>query len=60
MADWKGRGKGRKAAQPRVDIRGGEGKGGGRAGAQPVISAPDMGWARGGTVSISANHWSFE
>ena len=53
MADWKGRGKGRKAAQPRVDIRGGEGKGGGRAGAQPVISSPPTWVGRGGGRSQS-------
>jgi hypothetical protein len=37
MASWKGRGKGRAAAQPQLNIQGGPGKGSGRPGAQPTL-----------------------
>ncbi len=37
MASWKGRGKGRAGAQPKLAIKGGPGKGSGRPGAQPTI-----------------------
>jgi len=37
MANWKGRGKGRAGAQPKLAIQGGPGKGSGRPGMQPQI-----------------------
>ena len=48
MADWKGRGKGRRKSQPRVPGEGGEGKGGGRRAAQPTIGSPSSWVGKGG------------
>ena len=48
MADWRGRGKGRREAQPKVASKGGEGRGGGRAGSQPTITSPSSWVGKGG------------
>jgi len=53
MANWKGKGGGRKAGQPRAERQGDwKGRGGGRAGSQPSIEEPaksaGYGEARGG------------
>ncbi len=37
MADWKGRGGGRSASQPSLNLKGGAGMGGGRPGSQPSL-----------------------
>jgi phage tail-like protein len=48
MANWKGRGKGRRAGQPPVSSRGGVGRGGGRAAAQPRVRGGGGGIGKGG------------
>lgn len=51
MANWRGRGKGRKEGQPSPSFEGGPGQGGGRGGGQPRVEGgggPGMGGGRAG------------
>lgn len=52
MADWRGRGGGRKGGQPTLSFEGGPGRGGGRAGGQPTLEiegGPGRGGGRAGS-----------
>jgi len=51
MADWRGRGQGRKEGQASLNLKGGAGMGGGRAGSQPslqITGGAGKGGGRGG------------
>ena len=55
MADWKGRGGGRKPGQPALSFRGGPGHGGGRAGDQPSVKEPSSAPSPARTSNIKSD-----